>query len=103
MSQNISKKKKPKENILYIDGMHCSSCEILIEKKLLKKAQVEAADVSISNKTVKMYVERGQFVNIDELNQEFKEDGYTFSKEPFLHEEQPLFTFSSGKLVIDKK
>jgi copper chaperone CopZ len=35
------KKQKPSSNkikdcTLYVDGMHCASCEVLIEKKLLK-------------------------------------------------------------------
>jgi len=98
-----SSERKPKENILYIKGMHCSSCEILIEKKLLKKDQVVAADVSISNGSAKVYVERGKFVDLDELNDIFKEDGYSFSKKPFKNEVIPLFSFRDGALTINKE
>jgi sulfite exporter TauE/SafE/copper chaperone CopZ len=102
MSQD-HQKKKPKETIYYVKGMHCASCEVLIEKALLEKPQVVAADISISNKSAKIYVERGKYVDIAELNNQFKEDGYEFSKEPFLEEEVKLFSYKDGKLVIDKR
>lgn len=104
MSKNHKEiKKKPKLNTLFIKGMHCSSCEIVIEKKLLKKEQVVAADVSISNGSVDVFVERGSFIDLDKLNEEFKEDGYFFSKEPFNEAVYPLFSYKDGSLTINKE
>ncbi len=103
MSEINNEKRKPKETILYVKGMHCSSCEILIEKRLLKKPQVVTADVSISDNSAKVYVERGEYIDLDELNELFKEDGYEFSKTPFPNDKAPLFSYTSGELVLNKQ
>lgn len=103
MSDQNNSHKKPKENTLYIKGMHCSSCEILIEKKLLKKPQVIAADVSLSNNSAKLYVERGKFIDLEELNTLFTEDGYSFSKTPFPDDRPPLLSIKDGALTINKR
>lgn len=95
--------KKPKENILYVDGMHCASCEILIEKRLLKKDQVVAADVSLNNGSVKVYVEPGKEIALEELNTLFKEDGYTFSDKPYPRNKTPLCSYKDGQLIINKQ
>ena len=95
--------KKPKENIFYIKGMHCSACEILIEKQLLKKSEIVAADVSLGDNSAKIYVERGKFIRLEELNKEFAEDNYIFSKEPFLETELPLLSLRPGRLIINDK
>lgn len=101
MTEHQEQGKKPKENVFYIKGMHCSSCEILIEKKLLKREQVVAADVSISDGSAKVYVERGKFVDLNELNESFSHDGYEFSKKPFPEVKAPLFAYDGNQLHIN--
>jgi len=55
----MSKKKKHKKNkegimtkSLYVSGMHCASCELLIEKKLLMQDGVDTVDVSLKDAKV---------------------------------------------------
>jgi len=38
--------KNTKEYIYYVRGMHCASCQILIEKKLLKLRNIKSVEVS---------------------------------------------------------
>ena len=93
-----------KQCTLYVDGMHCASCEILIEKKLLKQEGIESVDASLAKGKVQM-VYSGVRPDVTEINKEFKERGYVFSDREFYKEpSNPLFTFkSSGELVLDKK
>lgn len=37
------------EHTYYVKGMHCASCEVLIEKKLLKIPGIKAVDASTAN------------------------------------------------------
>lgn len=91
-----------KECTLYAEGMHCASCEVLIEKKLLKHENVESVDASQANGKVTMYY-RGEAPNLAEVNTEFKELGYTFSdKKLKKQKESPLLGFGShGELRIN--
>jgi len=69
-----------KEKIYYIQGMHCASCELLIEKKVLKQDGIEVADASMSNQTLSISY-HGKTPEIQTLNSLFKADGYSFSHE----------------------
>jgi len=73
------------EHIYKVEGMHCASCEILIEKKLLEIQNVKAVDASTnSGQVVVEYL--GDRPNPDRLSKIFKEENYKFSdinsKEP---------------------
>ncbi len=73
--------KSTKEHIYYVQGMHCASCEILIEKKLLKIKGVKSVEASASKRQV--IVEReGKPIKNNELDRIFKNDGYTFFEHP---------------------
>lgn len=77
-----------KEHIYFVKGMHCPSCEILIEKKLLETMGIKA--VEASNGTNKVLIEyEDRRPTIEELNNIFQKDGYTFF-------DQPLKTQSSN-------
>ena len=70
-----------KTHAYYVQGMHCSSCEILIEKKLLEIEGIESVEVSLSkNKAFIAYI--GPRPKSKELNKIFKKEGYTFYDEP---------------------
>ncbi len=58
--------------------MHCASCEILIEKKLLEISGVKLIDAKTANGEVIISYE-GEKPNVHKLNQIFKEFGYVFS------------------------
>jgi len=66
----------------YIQGMHCASCELLIEEKLLAIEGVRLADASLSKG--ELYIEYSQArPNVDSLNKIFSGSGYYFSDQPF--------------------
>lgn len=63
--------------------MHCASCEILIEKKLIKEDTVEMVDVSLAKGTVVVEYHSDKKITPEYLNTLFKEDHYRFSATPF--------------------
>lgn len=92
-----------KEVIYYIQGMHCASCELLIEKRLLKQDGVRAVDASTGNGTVRIEYTK-QVPGVKELNKWFKSDGYVFSETPQKEKKELLFYFVEGKqgIQVDK-
>lgn len=74
--------KKLKEHIYYVRGMHCASCEVLIEKKLLEFKGVKAVDASTSKGEVSIEYE-GEKPGLKELNRIFRRENYTFFDKPF--------------------
>lgn len=77
----MNKSKKNPKNIsnctLFVEGMHCAACEILVEKKLLEQKSVKQAEASLGKNTVQVSYE-GNKPDITKLNQEFKDEGYKF-------------------------
>ena len=70
-----------KERVYYINGMHCAACEILIEKKLIKRQNIHSVEASAGkDKVVIEYV--GDPPSTEQLNKLFKKDGYSFSLRP---------------------
>ncbi|MFA6190240.1 MAG: sulfite exporter TauE/SafE family protein [Candidatus Staskawiczbacteria bacterium] len=66
------------EHIYKVKGMHCASCEILIEKKLLDLPEVKSVDASTSKGEVFVQYENNR-PSPERLNKLFKEENYTFS------------------------
>ncbi len=71
-----------KEAVYYIKGMHCASCEILIEKKLLELQTVKSAEASLNKGKVIVEFE-GRKPDINKLNKIFRENNYSFSETSF--------------------
>lgn len=88
-----------KETTYYISGMHCASCELLIEKRLLKEEGVESVDASLSNGTVRIEHE-GNIPHVETLNQWFESDGYTFSKNKSKKDKELLVYVVDGQRGI---
>lgn len=65
----------------YISGMHCASCEILIEKKLLEQRGIDFVDVSLKDSSVNIVGEKAKDLQTDELNKIFADLNYSFYKE----------------------
>ncbi|NIT04254.1 hypothetical protein GTO10_05030, partial [Candidatus Saccharibacteria bacterium] len=42
-------KENIKEATYYVKGMHCASCELIIEKELLKNEDIESVEASNSS------------------------------------------------------
>lgn len=67
-----------KEHVFYVKGMHCSSCEVLIEKKLLELNGIKSVEASTPKEQVLIeYV--GDRPRVEDLNRLFKKGGYVFS------------------------
>ena len=66
----------------YVKGMHCASCEILIEKELLSFSGVEFADAALANGQVNIGFNHDR-PGLERLNELFRKNGYVFSDHPF--------------------
>jgi sulfite exporter TauE/SafE/copper chaperone CopZ len=88
-----------KEKIYYVKGMHCSSCEILIEKKILEIEGVEAVDASLGKGRALVNYKKN-ILSSDKLNNIFKKEGYTFSDIPFVDKKVEKDNFSLLAFLI---
>lgn len=78
----MEKSKKEKEAVYFIKGMHCPSCEIFIEKELLKFKGVNFANAT--EKEGKVFIKyEGEKPKKEELNDILKENNYFLSDLPF--------------------
>lgn len=93
----------PKKQTLYIQGMHCASCELLIEKYIVAQKGVVSVDASLQNSKVDIYYEGNQQLDVKKLNEEFNKLGYTFSTKKKNKLEPPLFSTHNGQLKINKE
>lgn len=85
----------------YVEGMHCSSCEILLEKKLLKQPDIQSVDASLKDNKVIINYQGNQLPDIKKLNEEFKEQGYTFTNYKIRNHQLPLIYFKNGDLFFN--
>jgi len=92
------------EKICYISGMHCASCELLIEKRVLKEPGVKSVDASVGNGTLRIEYD-GKEPKIKDLNKWFKSDGYTFSETMQEKKRELLFYVREGErgVRVNKK
>ena len=60
---------------LYVSGMHCAACELVIERKIKKMPRVTSVVASLKDRQVDIT----GHVDIEQLNEEFSELGYSFS------------------------
>ncbi len=72
-----------KEHIYYVKGMHCASCEILIEKKILEIPNVKSAEASTDSGRVVVEYE-GEKPKAENLNDIFRKDNYTFFENEYV-------------------
>ncbi len=69
---------KQKSCTLYVSGMHCAACELVIERKIRKMPGVYSVKASLKDRQVDV---TGN-VDVEKLNKEFVELGYSFSQDP---------------------
>jgi sulfite exporter TauE/SafE/copper chaperone CopZ/plastocyanin len=79
------------EFVYYVKGMHCASCELLIEKGLLKMENIKSVEASTKKGTVRI-IYQGERPKIQRLNSIFKSQGYTFFEKPIKLEKTNYFT-----------
>ncbi len=99
MSEN-----KIRKNIFHVRGMHCPSCEILIEKKISELPGVKSVDVSLSRGEVLLICEKDPITK-EELNRLFEKDKYLFFEKPVkknntLNLRSSLLSFGLAILII---
>jgi uncharacterized protein len=75
----MSQKNKPKKQKFFVQGMHCSSCELLIEKKLSETADIKKAEASLRKGEVDVTYTGTDNLSANDLNNLFKDLGYKFS------------------------
>lgn len=83
-------------NKLTIDvaGMHCKSCELLLEKSLKKVGGVERAKASQSKGTVEIFYNRNE-PDTQSIESVIRGNGYTVGKEaklPWFHSDPKKYT-----------
>lgn len=78
---------KNREQKYFVAGMHCPSCEILIEKELLALPGIKAVEASLGQGEV-IIEYKGAKPEIDQLNQLFKKDGYSFAAKKIITSEK---------------
>lgn len=66
----------------YIKGMHCASCELLIEQGLSNMQGVTGVEASTARGEVDFEYAREK-PSVDQLNNKFREQNYVFSDRPF--------------------
>ena len=96
--------KNTKEYIYYVRGMHCASCQILIEKKLLKLRNIKSVEVSTAKGKALIEYD-GQKPTLQRLNRIFKKETYTFFDRPQkiinnFKSKEFLITLGIGLLII---
>jgi copper chaperone CopZ len=63
------------EQTYYVKGMHCASCELVIEKKLLEFSNIKSADAIVKKGILKVSFIRGKPEAL-ELNEVFHKNNY---------------------------
>jgi sulfite exporter TauE/SafE/copper chaperone CopZ len=104
MKKEINDKKDAGENKkFYVQGMHCASCEVLIEKKLLREKGIKAADASTRSKEV-LIAYKGKTPSVKKLNELFRDDHYFFSEKPSqdLNRTPFISVNKGGEIVLNK-
>lgn len=96
-----------KQTTLYVTGMHCAACELLIEKKLLTLEKIEGVDASLKDGKVVLHTEHKFDYSLEELNALVADLGYTLQRQQPTKEEvakQPILYYEEGKgIQMNKK
>lgn len=96
--QNASSKSK-----VYVEGMHCASCEVLIEKTLEKHDGVKQVKASLDKGEIEVLSEKSEKIDLTRLNQELEQAGYKFSFQKPKKTKQKLISFENGQLSVSRK
>ena len=83
-----------KKIVIPISGMHCRSCEILVEKKLAEIPEVERSNVNYKKGTAEIH-HGSKRPNVQEIEEAIREAGYTVG----ISGEKPFFS----RNVLDYK
>jgi sulfite exporter TauE/SafE/copper chaperone CopZ/plastocyanin len=91
------------EHVYFVKGMHCASCEILIEKRLVKFLGIKSVEASADKGRVLIEYEKTK-PTTKELNEIFKKENYLFSDAPTVEDknsdENGLSTIITTALLL---
>jgi len=95
---------KIKEHTYFVQGIHCASCEILIEKKLLELEGIKSVEAK-ANKGEVLVEYEGELPSTETLNKIFKKENYVFSDRKIevsdgFNRKELLITFGMGLLIV---
>jgi uncharacterized protein len=91
-----------KSQTFYVDGMHCQACELLIKKKISEKyKQVNSINIELENNKIDILSSDKSAIQIEQLNKDFAELGYSFSNKVLGSTIQPLFQIKNNELIIN--
>lgn len=93
-----------KEHTYFVSGMHCASCELLIEKELLKMKNIKSVEAKTGKGEVTIEYEK-EVPKAELLSEIFKDENYHFSDTPFKSESEPqkndlIFIVLTGLVLI---
>lgn len=86
---------------LYVEGMHCSACEILIEKKLAKVENITFVDADLKDSTLEIEY-KGQKPDISELNEYIKEHEYKITKKKPKTRRSRFISIQNGQIILNR-
>lgn len=97
-------KEKIKEHTYFVKGMHCASCEVLIEKKLLSLTNIKSVEAKANQGRVLIEYE-GELPKTESLNKLFQKENYIFSEKKIevnngFDKREFLITLGTGLLII---
>lgn len=95
-----------KEQNFFVKGMHCASCEILIEKRLLEQERIKSVEAKADKGEV-LIEYTGEKTDTNQINKIFKDQGYVFSEKPFAqsapdnkNKDKDFFVVAGASLAI---
>ncbi len=92
-----------RERVYFVQGMHCASCELIVEKKLLAEKGIKAVEASVGKGRVVIEYEGG-CPPPEKLNKLFAKDGYIFSNKKIKEkDEQPFISTKAGRLAVNRQ
>lgn len=96
-------KKNSAQEIFFVKGMHCKSCEVIIEQKI-KDVYGQEAHVSVGDRSV-MLEKSNPSITEGSLNSLFEKEGYVFSHDRLQGEKldvlQVVFVILSATVLIN--
>ena len=97
MQEKIKNKQTIKEYLYYVQGMHCASCEVLIEKKILEISGIQSVEASAGRGQVLIEYE-GEKPSSEKFNKIFKKENYVFFDKLI---EEKKYNFSESLLIFN--
>ena len=88
---------KNKEAVFYVKGMHCASCELNIERKLLELENVKSVEASLNKGEVVVEYEREK-PNAKNISGLFAKERYVFSEQPIVLSQK--FSFKDLTIIL---